>query len=159
MVTSIQKSTPSLVLEALVSGLTQWSTLSQSTTIRSPKVGSRLPSLQIINTAFDAQTSIGWEAFHRGHVTHLWKAAYQQHLRPQKPLTSSQLTFATEKWIKLVITSVWIYSKKLWKFRNQVTHGKMETFTISKAMRLLHDEVRALYEQFNNDPFMLPQTR
>jgi hypothetical protein len=122
-------------------------------------VGSRFPSLQVINTAFDAQTSIGWEAFHRGRVTQLWKGAYQQHLRPLKPLTSSQLTFATEKWIKLVISSVWIYIEKLWKFRNQVAHGKTETFTISKAMRLLHDEVQVLYEQFNNDPFMLPQTR
>jgi hypothetical protein len=47
----------------------------------------------------------------------------------------------------------------LWKFRNQVVHGKAENFKVSKAMRLLHDEVRALYDQFERDPFMLPQTR
>ena len=85
--------------------------------------------------------------------------AYKQHLRPSKPLTHSQLTSATDKWIRLVITSVWIYSEKLWKFRNQVVHGKAENFKVSKAMRLLHDEVRALYDQFERDPFMLPQTR
>ena len=159
LIASIQESTPSLVLEALASGLTKWTTVSRPTNFQSPTAGSRLPSLQVINTAFAAQTSLGWEALHRGHITHLWKEAYKQHLRPSKPLTHSQLTSATDKWIRLVITSVWIYSEKLWKFRNQVVHGKAENFKVSKAMRLLHDEVRALYDQFERDPFMLPQTR
>jgi hypothetical protein len=66
---------------------------------------------------------------------------------------------AAKKWLCLVISSVWTYSEKLWRYRNQVVHGQTEISRISKALTLLHDRVRSLYKQFKEDPFMLPQSR
>jgi hypothetical protein len=59
----------------------------------------------------------------------------------------------------LVITAVWTYSEKLWRFRNQVVHGKTELNKLSKAMANLHARAEALYEQFAADQYMLPASR
>ena len=141
-----------------MSGIQQWIAAGPSN-LTSPMNGSRLPSFQILNAAFEAQSSIGWEAFHRGHLTHLWREAFRQHYRPKQELSPSQLLAVEERWLHLLITSVWAYSEKLWQFWNKVVHGQTESFKISKATRQLHITVRDLYAQFTSDPFMLPATR
>ncbi len=154
----LKKGTPEILLEAVISGMHQWWHTNCTSTIKPPTTGSRLPSFQIIHQAFEAQTSIGWDAFHRGHVTHKWKEAFKQHLRPRTPISPSRLELAAGKWIRLMITTVWTYSSKLWNFRNQVVHGKTELSRISKTLRALQDKTRELYLRFENDPFMVPES-
>jgi hypothetical protein len=156
---ALQVSTPQLILEAVLSGLHQWAATDYPSTIKAPTSGSKLPSLQSVTSAFDIQTSIGWDSFLRGHKVSAWKASFAQHYRPKKPLTPQAMEVAANKWLSLVILSVWTYSEKLWKYRNQVVHGQTEISRISRALTLLHDRVRSLYKQFEEDPFMLPQSR
>jgi hypothetical protein len=59
----------------------------------------------------------------------------------------------------LVITAVWTYIEKLWRFWNQVVHGKTELNKLSKAMANLHARAEALYDQFATDPYILPASR
>jgi len=158
LLTSLQKSTPQIILEAIQSGIQQWSkggVVSPS----SPTKGSRLPAFRVVNDAFDAQTSIGWDAFHRGHVAYLWRQAFRLNFQSKKKPSDEQLAKIEEKWLRLLVTSVWTYSKKKWKFRNKVVHGQTEHFKQSKASRILQETVRNLYQQFAVDPFMLPESR
>jgi hypothetical protein len=155
----LQVSTPQLILEAVLSGLNQWAATDCPSTIKAPTVGSRLPSLKSVTSAFNMQTTIGWDSFQRGHVVLAWKDSFIHHYRPKKPLTPEAMALAVDKWLRLIILSIWTYSAKLWKYQNQVVHGQTEISQISKAMTLLHETVRSLYKQFEVDPFMLPQSR
>jgi len=65
---------------------------------------------------------------------------------------------AIETWCRLVITSIWTYSEKLWQFRNQVVYGRTTTFRVSKAVAGLRARATELYEQFTTDPHMLPSS-
>jgi hypothetical protein len=156
--TNIKNGSPHILQEVIMSGIQQWIAAGTSN-LTSPMNGSRLPSFQILTEAFEAQSYIGWEAFHRGHLTHLWREAFRQHYRPKRELSPAQLLAVEERWLRLLITSVWAYSEKLWQFRNKVVHGQTESFKVSKATRQLHITVRDLYAQFTSDPFMLPATR
>jgi hypothetical protein len=157
--TSLQGGTPPIILEAIISGLRQWESTDCPSTIKSPAAGSRLPSLQAITLAFNQQTSIGWDSFHRSHVTSAWREEFSQHSRPKKPLTAWAMTRAQEKWMRLLIASIWTCSEKLWRFRNQVIHGQTKVLRIGKALALLHEKTHDLYHRFEHDPYMLPQSR
>jgi hypothetical protein len=81
--TSLQGGTPPIILEAIISGLQQRESTDCPSMIKASAAGSRLPSLQAITLAFDQQTSMGWDSFHRGHVTSAWREAFSQHSRPK----------------------------------------------------------------------------
>jgi hypothetical protein len=142
---SLKKGTPQLLLEVIFSGLTQWQTTDCPTTIKATTNGSRLPLLDSITNAFCAQNQIGWDSFHRGHIATLWREAYKQNLRPKKELTLIQREAVAERWLKLLITSVWKYSEYLWQYRNHVVHGKTATKAISKAMATFQARITDLY--------------
>ncbi len=65
----------------------------------------------------------------------------------------------TERWVRLLVTSLWTYSEKIWQFRNKVVHGQTENFRVSKDLHTLQEKIRQLYHQFEEDPFMLPDSR
>jgi hypothetical protein len=155
--TSLQSGTPRVLLDVFLEGILQWSQTGNSTAIKAH--GSRLPSLRVITDAFNFQTELGWGSFHRGHIGVQWRDAYKQNYRPKKPLTDGKLELVADKWCRLVITTVWTYSEKLWKFRNQVVHGRTEVNKTSKAMAQLTASATTLYEQFATDPYMLPASR
>ena len=62
---------------------------------------------------------------------------------------------ASDKWSRLLITAIWTYSEKLWRFWNQVVHGRTEVNTTSKEMQQLRVRADALYWQFESDPHMI----
>ena len=66
---------------------------------------------------------------------------------------------AAERWLKLLITSVWTYIKRLWQFRNQVVHGKTAANTVGQAKATLQARITDLYIQFDTDPYMIPSSR
>jgi len=154
--TSLTGSTPPVLQEVLLSGLTQWICTDCPSTIQASTEGSRLPPLWAITAAFKAQTTLGWDSLHRGHIISQWKEAYKLNYRPEKQLTQKQMETASDKWSRLIITEIWIYSERLWRFRNQVVHGRTEVNTTSKEMQQLKE--RALYRQFETDPHMIPSS-
>jgi hypothetical protein len=156
---SLKRGTPQLLLEVILSGLTQWQSTNCHTTIKASTDGSTLPLLCCITYAFCAQNQLGWDSFHWGHLATLWREAYKQNLCPKKELTPSQMEAAVERWLKLMITSVWKYGKRLWEFRNQVVHGKTAVNTVSKAKATFQARIMDLYTQFNTDPYMIPSSQ
>jgi hypothetical protein len=132
LLTSLQKSTPQIILEAIQSGIQQWSkggVVSPS----SPTKGSRLPAFRVVNDAFDAQTSIGWDAFHRGHVAYLWRQAFRLNFQSKKKPSDEQLAKIEEKWLRLLVTSVWTYARN---FGNSGIRWYMGKQSISNRVRL-----------------------
>jgi hypothetical protein len=61
--------------------------------------------------------------------------------------------------MRLVITSALTFSKQVWKFHNEVVHGRTEEFKQSKALQIIHQKVQSLYQQYQVDPFILSHTR
>jgi len=157
--TTLQNGTPKVLLDVILDGLQQWSKTGDYTAIKASTASSCLPSLHIITEAFNLQTELGWGSFYRGPIATQWREAYKQNYRPKKPLTDEKMDIAADKWCRLVITTVWTYSKKLWQFHNQVVHGKTEVNKASKALAQLQARAAALYEQFSTDPYMLPASR
>jgi hypothetical protein len=78
---------------------------------------------------------------------------------PKETINSLGDDTSTEKWMRLLIVSIWTYSEKLWRFRNQVIHGQTKVLRIGKALALLHEKTDDLYHRFEHDPFMLPHSR
>jgi hypothetical protein len=66
---------------------------------------------------------------------------------------------AADKWSRLLITEIWTYNERLWRFRNQVVHGRTEVNTTSKEMQQLKERADTLYRQFETDPHMIPSSR
>jgi hypothetical protein len=73
--TNFKNGSPHILQEVIMSGIQQWIAAGTSN-LTSPMNVSRLPSVQILNAEFEAQSYIGWEAFHRGHLTPLWREAF-----------------------------------------------------------------------------------
>jgi len=159
MSASLKRGTLQLLLEVILSGLTQWPSTDCPPTIKASTDDSRLPLLRSITYAFCVQNQLGWDSFHRGHLATLWREAYKQNFRPKKALTPTQMEAAAERWLKLLITSVWTYSERLWQFWNQVVHRKTAANTVSKAKATLQARITDLYTQFDTDPYMIPSSR
>jgi hypothetical protein len=66
--TSLMGGTPPVLQEVLLSGLSQWICTDCPFTIQAYTEGSRLPPLRAITAAFKAQTTLGWDSLHRGHI-------------------------------------------------------------------------------------------
>jgi hypothetical protein len=156
---TLAPTTPAMVLETIKSGLHQWASTEFRTEFHSPTKGSKLPAFTELTRAFQAQSELGWDAFVRGQIHHLWEKAFLTNFKSKKPLSSSQLQAISSRWMRLVITSAWTFSERIWKFRNGVVHGRTETFELSKSQKMIQDRVRELYGQFTRDPHMLPQSR
>jgi len=152
----MSQSTPTVLLTMITSGLHQWMS---GHIPHSPTLGSKLPTLQQLNQAFDDQHDLGWDACVRGQISSKWAEAFQATFRPKKPLSPDQIQKVTNAWMKLFITKVWALSDKVWRYRNSVVYGQAERFCISKTIQLLHQKVHDLYTQFSQDPFMLPASR
>jgi hypothetical protein len=154
--TTLQPSTQPLLLDTLKDCLQQWITSGQA---YSPSLRSRLPALDMLHQAIINQADIGWGAFCRGHVSKHWRRAFLTHYRPKKLQPESKRSEIVDRWLRLVLTSTWSFSEKIWQFRNKVVHGQLEEFKESKTIHNLCRRVQELYSQFQKDPFMLPQSR
>ncbi len=156
---NLAPTTPVMVLDTIKSGLHQWVSTDFRTEFRSPTEGSKLLAFAELARAFQAQGELGWDAFVRGQIHQLWEQAFLSNFNSKKPLSSSQLQAISSRWMRLVITSAWTFSERIWKFLNAVVHGRTEAFKLSKSHKLIQDRVRELYGQYTSDPHMLPQSR
>jgi hypothetical protein len=154
--TTLRPSTPPLLLDTLKDCLQQWITSGRA---HMPSLRSRLPALDIVHQAITNQTDIGWGAFCRGHVSKHWRKAFLTHYRPKTPQPESKRSEIVDRWLRLVLSSIWSFSEKNWQFRNKVVHSQLEEFKESKIVHNLRHRVQELYSQFQKDPFILPQSR
>jgi len=74
-----------------------------------------LPDDHLVVEAYDHQTSLGWEAFFCGRISHKWQTAYAQGIfTPKQSL----------KWAGKLVNFLLHYSQQLWNFRCSVVHGQ-----------------------------------
>ncbi len=125
----------------------------------SPLEGSRLPSLLAIHNAFVQQTELGWDPVIQGHLSSLWKEAFLANHTAKQHLSQQQLNSIADRWMNQLINQLWLFSKRIWKYRNSVVHGQAQQFYLSKTLSGLRKKVTALYSRFQSDPFMVPQAR
>jgi hypothetical protein len=80
---TLRPTTLTLLLQTLMTGISQWTT---NTALASPTSGSRLPTLQVLNQAFAAQSDLGWGACLRSLLSTHWETSFRATYRPTKPL-------------------------------------------------------------------------
>jgi hypothetical protein len=107
-----------------------------------------------LRAAITEQGVIGWEAMLRGHISTKWRAAYIATLK-----NKDKLDKLGDKWAKKVILALWSYSKNIWKGRNGVVHKKTEIGTGANEAKALSRQIKQMYEQFEDDPYIVPSTR
>jgi hypothetical protein len=88
---SLRLKTPNEIVEHIITGNTHWHS---NFTPRSPTIGSRLPALQKLNQAFEAQSELGWAAFLRDRISSCWLAAYREIYRPKKTSNSKRINIS-----------------------------------------------------------------
>jgi hypothetical protein len=109
---TLAPTTLAMVLDTIKSGLHQWASSEFRTEFHSPTEGSKLPAFAKLTRAFQAQSELGWDAFVRGQIHHLWEQAFLSNFKSKKPLSSSQLQGISTRWMRLVITSAWTFSER-----------------------------------------------
>jgi len=131
--------TPTMLLDAIKFGII---TLGVNPTARLP------PALECLSEeAFQHQTSLGWEAFHRGRISSKWQLAYSG---------DSETSKQSLKWAGQVVQLLLHYTQQLWIFRCSVVHGQTNEETRQKQRATLLPQVQAAYEEYKKDPFHVP---
>jgi hypothetical protein len=98
----------------------------------------------LVVEAYEHQTSLGWEAFFHGRISHKWQIAYDRGMfTPKQSL----------KWAGQLVNFLLHYSQQLWNFRCSVVHGQ----TTEEAKKMLQAtlllQVQSAYEEYRLDPF------
>jgi hypothetical protein len=69
-----------------------------------------------------------------------------------------QLHIQRDMWSAHFILLMWDFTRNLWNNRNQIIYGKTTDEAVSNQMSILHNNVRSLYQQYNDNPqFILPR--
>ncbi len=95
-------------------------------------------------------STIGWEPFLRGHFSRQWGKAYKAQLPPKSKNVKAQMRW----WSKLLILSLWAYSREIWAARNAVVHGKSRKGAVKLMVR-----VEKYRKQYDVDPYFIPGSR
>lgn len=138
---SMQESTPQILLDLLVQLLRS----------SDPPQAAQ----QVLQSAAEDQHSIGWQNIFRGHLSLCWKTAYQHLL----PVTTKQPNQQAALWCKRLIRALWTYSLSLWYSRNLAVHGLTNNAAVSKAIRLLKEEVKQHYRNHVKDSHIVKMSR
>jgi hypothetical protein len=107
-----------------------------------------------LRAAITEQGVIGWEAMLCGHISTKWRAACIATLK-----NKDKQDKLGDKWAKKVILALWSYSKNIWKGRNGVVNKKTETGTGANEAKALRRQIKQKYEEFDDEPYIVPSTR
>lgn len=106
-------------------------------------------------TVFSQQLALGATAFFRGHLSIMWREAYNK----THEIGCGKKGIPCRRWLRNLIKELWEFSKSVWTYRNSAVHGRTTEFTDSKEMINLHAEVDAAYTQYSEDPHYIIQSR
>jgi hypothetical protein len=106
--------TPKAIRDALCHGFFNWLESGRNTQDIPP-----LPTRdKDVLTAYDHQTTLGWQHFARGRMTIEWGNIINQHLE-----TKPQHSFNAEHWGAKLVAIHWKHILELWSVRNSEVHG------------------------------------
>lgn len=87
------------------------------------------------------------------HLNYLPKGKHQKR-KGTDPETIQRLS---RQWGTTVISSLWSFSKTIWKHRNEVVHGKTP-IALSKEVQQLQECAAQHYTQYAGNPHLVPHT-
>ncbi len=87
----------------------------------------------------------------RGWLSKLWSkayAAYQVSVSSKSPASH---------WTTKTILKLWDYTSSLWEHQNGILHGQTIAETERQELGDLHQQITSAYEEYGNDPFIIPR--
>jgi hypothetical protein len=133
--------------KGFIIGITPPSTRSRATT-----VGSLAGPDILLTAAYQEQFhTLSWYQCCLGRITSKWQQAVAAYSK------QAHLTMDAANWAPLFIMALWMYTKNVWKFRNQIVHGSDLEESVKIAMATLSEEVNNHYRAFKADTnYVLP---
>jgi hypothetical protein len=87
------------------------------------------------------ETTIGWDHFLRGKLSHEWANLQQDYIYRTQPSS----TFDRAKWIRLIIKPLILNCLDLWTLRNEERHGHDTASKQNKLAEQAQRDLRAIY--------------
>lgn len=139
--------TPQPIIDTIQYGFQQWTGALDQPYVRAPTAGSLRGPDAILTSAFHEQFyTIGWYHFCLGRVSKLWARAVTQYTKPDRhPYTPLH-------WSSLLVSSLWTYSKTVWKFRNEIVHGATVEEQARRMITGLQASTTAHYTAYYENP-------
>jgi hypothetical protein len=144
--------TPSIILQAMDSGLHQWRQLGYMRTEFGEikhKIKYKTDAIgKATKKAFAAQTKIGWGNFQKGRVSRQWFHAVRLHYAERKDEIDDR--FNKERWTQTLIKGLLHSFELQWIARNAILHGHDATEANAILRQRLNEEITSLHSQASN---------
>jgi hypothetical protein len=98
---------------------------------------------------YEQYNDTGWYLFSLGCLGAKWELAVKHHAR----MTGGY--YILNVWTTKTIHAIWIYTKSMWKNRNEVVHGKTLAEEATCIMSTLHDKVIQHYSTYTANPLFI----
>jgi len=139
-----QQDLPKPVKECMLAGLTEWTrSVSAKPKLHAPTRGKLMPAEQMATAAFSEQTSLGWDAFSRGHLSQYWRRA----------ILLSNPTYdedATETFLRRILRKLHSFSLAVWESRNGIVHGVTRDEAKEMRSKLIKGKVAEAFQRFSD---------
>jgi hypothetical protein len=147
-----QSHTPPPVIRAIMNGFKDWID-PPSGRSRAPTYGSlHGPDVLLTSAYYEQYHQLGWFQLCLGRIGKLWSKAVSAYYANTCP------KFDSGRWATSVIAIMWQFTKQLWLHRNQIIHGRTVDEAATNQMACLHDKVKFLYKQYeDNSSYVLPR--
>jgi hypothetical protein len=140
---------PHQILISIQHGTHHWNSATDPSKVYALSRGSIKHGDTYLTVAFLEQFhSIGWHQLFMGRISLFWEKAYVAYLG--RSITPK----AALRWSTFFITSVWEYTRQIWKMRNSSVHGT-EAEQATNILTKMKTNIIRLYEEFNHNPNML----
>jgi hypothetical protein len=146
-----QINTPEPILSAVLFGASQFEELTNRNKHERPTTrGSILPMDVLATHCITTQGALAWDQFLRGRTLISWRKFFT-HFKQSAESHG-------EIWTKKLIMVLWNYTTSIWKHRNNKVHGATIEDQKKKEKEELGTQVRAAYEDYTEDKFLIPRS-
>jgi hypothetical protein len=156
LLTNLEKSlkqlhTPHFVVETMMYGFQVWLT-PPSQCIHAPTFGSlQGPDILLTQAFYEQFHQLSWMQFCLGHISQKWARATQAYQTDRPP---NDIMY----WVTQVIHQLWIFTRNMWKHRNEIVHGATAEEAANIILRRLTAQVELHYQAYHDNPsYVLPR--
>jgi hypothetical protein len=96
--------------------------------------------------------NLGWFQMCLGRISLQWHRAVAAYHVSTNPGHNA------DRWVVAFIHLLWQFTRQLWTHRNQIVHGATVEETASRQINQLHEKVKILYQNYQDEPsYILPR--
>mmetsp|Transcript_24137 Transcript_24137/g.34594 ORF Transcript_24137/g.34594 Transcript_24137/m.34594 type:complete len:1267 (+) Transcript_24137:682-4482(+) len=140
---------PKPVKQCIHAGMTTWlDSAMEKPALHAPTRGRLMPADQMATQAFVAQTTIGWDAFLRGQISHLWRKA----ILFSSPVRDED---AAETHLRRLIKKLHSFSLSMWECRNGIIQGNTQETRRAIRSATIRDKVKEAYTLYSEGKILL----